>query len=112
VVKNAEIVLPGIALSYCSSGIKNGSLIAAQAADSLLTIKGIHTSFVLYPDNGDVIISGRSLGNVNVQMVLEKLGGGGHLSVAGAQLNDVELDEAKEKVISALKDYLEEGKVK
>ncbi|NLO81442.1 MAG: hypothetical protein GX094_00020 [Clostridiales bacterium] len=112
VVKNAEIVLPGVALSYCSPGIKNGSLIAAQAADNLLTIKGIHTSFVLYPDGGDVIISGRSLGNVNVQMVLEKLGGGGHLTVAGAQLNGIDLGEAREKVISALKDYLEEGNKK
>ncbi len=112
VVKNAEIVLPGIALSYCSPGIKNGSLIAAQSADSLLTIKGIHTSFVLYPDKDDVIISGRSLGNVNVQVVLEKLGGGGHLSVAGAQLHDIDLEEAKEKVISAIKEYLEEGSTK
>ena len=112
VVKNAEIVLPGVALSYCSPGIKNGSLIAAQAADNLLTIKGIHTSFVLYPDGGDVIISGSSLGNVNVQMVLEELGGGGHLTVAGAQLNGIDLGEAREKVISALKDYLEEGNKK
>ena len=67
---------------------------------------------MLYPDKDDVIISGRSLGNVNVQVVLEKLGGGGHLSVAGAQLHDIDLEEAKEKVISAIKEYLEEGSTK
>jgi len=110
VVKNAQIIAPGVALAYCPPNIKNGSLIAAQAADSLLTIKGIHTSFVLYPSGDGVMISGRSLGNVNVQMVLEKLGGGGHLTVAGAQLGRMSLDEARQKVIKALKDYLEEGK--
>jgi len=110
VVKNAQIIAPGVALAYCPPNIKNGSLIAAQAADSLLTIKGIHTSFVLYPSGDGVMISGRSLGNINVQMVLEKLGGGGHLTVAGAQLGRMSLDEARQKVIKALKDYLEEGK--
>ncbi|MFS8500468.1 MAG: DHH family phosphoesterase [Caldicoprobacter sp.] len=109
VVKNAQIIAPGVALAYCPPDIKNGQLIAAQAADSLLTIKGIHTSFVLYANGDDVMISGRSLGNVNVQMVLEKLGGGGHLTVAGAQLGNISLDEARQKVIKALKDYLEEG---
>nr|WP_243426400.1 DHH family phosphoesterase [Caldicoprobacter guelmensis] len=110
VVKNAQVIAPGVALAYCPPNIKNGSLIAAQAADSLLTIKGIHTSFVLYPSGDGVMISGRSLGNINVQMVLERLGGGGHLTVAGAQLGSISLEEARQKVIKALKDYLEEGK--
>jgi c-di-AMP phosphodiesterase-like protein len=108
IVKNAEIIEPGIALSYCPPQVKNGQLIAAQAADNLLTIRNIHTSFVLSLGEHGAIISGRSLGNINVQVVLEKLGGGGHLTIAGAQLDTMDLDEAKDKVITAIKDYLEE----
>ncbi|WIF95833.1 DHH family phosphoesterase [Caminicella sporogenes] len=110
VVRSAEIIEEGIAISVCKQNIKNIQLVAAQGADELLNIKGITTSFVLgLKEDGTIFISGRSLGNINVQRVLEKLGGGGHLTVAGTQLKDVTFDEAKEMLIDAIKEYLKEG---
>ena len=112
-VKNAYIIKDGIAASECPPGVKNPSLIAAQAADNLLTIRGINASFVLAQVDDGVIISGRSLGSINVQLILEKLGGGGHMTIAGAQLEDITIEEAKERVIKAVEEYLsEEGESK
>ena len=112
-VKKARILVPGIATSECPPGVKNPSLIAAQAADNLLTIRGINASFVLAQVDEGVIISGRSLGNINVQLILEKLGGGGHMTIAGAQLGDITIEEAKRRVVSAVEEYLsEEGESK
>lgn len=111
-VRAAEIVYPGIAIAICPPDIKNAPLIAAQAADNLLTIRGIHTSFVLCKNGDEIMISARSLGNVNVQVVLEKLGGGGHLTMAGAQISDITEEEAKQKVIEALEEYLKEDESK
>ncbi|MFY9427259.1 MAG: DHH family phosphoesterase [Caldicoprobacterales bacterium] len=112
-VKNAFIIRDSIAVSQCPPGVKNSSLIAAQAADNLLTIRGISASFVLAQVDDGVIISGRSLGNINVQLILEKLGGGGHMTIAGAQLDDITIEEARERVINAVEEYLsEEGESK
>ena len=112
-VKNAYIIKDGIAASECPPGVKNPSLIAAQAADNLLTIRGINASFVLAKVDNGVIISARSLGSINVQLILEKLGGGGHMTIAGAQLEDITMEEARERVIKAVEEYLsEEGESK
>lgn len=81
---------------------------AAQAADELLTIQGVKASFVLYRANGDVNISARSLGDVNVQLILETFGGGGHLTMAGAQLSDITMRDAKRLLINELDARLEE----
>ena len=75
---------------------------AAQAADELLNITKVQASFVLYKDGNRVIISARSLGNVNVQLILEKLGGGGHLATAGAQIQGKSMDEVMEELVSAI----------
>ncbi len=80
---------------------------AAQAADELLSIQGVAASFVLFSDSGSINISARSLGDMNVQLVMEKLGGGGHLTMAGAQLRDVSMDEAYAKVKEAVKEQEE-----
>lgn len=112
-VKKARILVPNIAISECPPGVKNPSLITAQAADNLLTIYGINASFVLAQADDGVIISGRSLGNINVQLILEKLGGGGHMTIAGAQLEGITIKEAERRVINALEEYLnEEGESK
>ncbi|HZJ57492.1 MAG TPA: DHH family phosphoesterase [Clostridia bacterium] len=112
-VKKARILAPNIATSQCPPGVKNPSLIAAQAADSLLTIRGIEASFVLGQMDGGVIISGRSLGRINVQLILEKLGGGGHMTIAGAQLKDITIEEAGRRIASVIQEYLnEEGESK
>ncbi|QZY55126.1 DHH family phosphoesterase [Crassaminicella profunda] len=110
VVKNAKSIGNNIALSVCSKDMENTSLVAAQAADELLNIRGITASFVLgIRNNQEIIISGRSLGDINVQLILEKLGGGGHLSVAGAQLKDKTIEEAKAVLEKAIEEYFEEG---
>jgi c-di-AMP phosphodiesterase-like protein len=98
-----------IAISRIPSDAKYPALVAAQAADELLNIKGINASFVLSQVNGDVFISGRSLGDINVQIVLEKLGGGGHLTVAGAQLLGLSINDGISKVKAAIEEYLREG---
>lgn len=80
--------------------------IAAQAADELLSIRGVQASFVLYRESDSVIISARSLGEINVQVILEKLGGGGHFDTAGAQVTDKKLDEVSQELTSAIDDVL------
>lgn len=109
VVKNAQMFKNSIAISVIPLAAKNPALVAAQAADELLNIKGINASFVLSRINGEIFISGRSLGDINVQVVLEKLGGGGHLTVAGAQLPGATLDEAIAKVKKSIDEYFKEG---
>ncbi|MBE3578920.1 MAG: DHH family phosphoesterase [Caldanaerobacter subterraneus] len=105
IVKNAEILDNGIAIAISPPAANN--LIIAQAADELLTIKGVKASFVLLQRGEDVAISGRSMGDVNVQIILEKLGGGGHLTVAGAQVKKP-MEEVLNELKQAIKEYFEE----
>ncbi|MBQ7667831.1 MAG: DHH family phosphoesterase [Clostridia bacterium] len=108
VIRGAEIIDNEIAISMCDSE-KDGALIAAQSADDLLNITGIKASFVLSKADGKIAISGRSLGDINVQVVLEKLGGGGSITIAGAQLSDVTEEEALEKLKGAIAEYKAEN---
>jgi len=107
IVKNAEIYDDEIAISKCEQELLNTSLVVAQAADDLLNIKGIKASFVLSPNDNRIVISGRSLGDINVQMILEKLGGGGSMTIAGAQVPNVTIDEALTELKNAIKEYKE-----
>ena len=108
IVKNAEIVNDTIGISIYEEKDKNANLICAKAADELLTISNITASFVI-GDNGDKIcISGRSIGDINVQVILEKLGGGGHITLAGAQLENMSLEEAKTELIIRINEYFTE----
>ena len=110
VVESAIIMEQGIAIATCPAGTGNCTLIAAQAADELVAIKGIEAAFVL-AERGDVIyISGRSIGQISVQLILEKLGGGGHQSIAGAQLHDVNMDQAINRLTNSINTYLKEAK--
>ncbi len=107
VIRNSDIVHNNIAIAVCSNEVDNHAQIAAQAADELLNLNGIETSFVLV-DMGEYInISGRSNGSLNVQMVLEKLGGGGHMMIAGAQLRNTTMDEAKKMLLNAIDEVLD-----
>ena len=83
-------------------------VLAAQAADELLNISGITASFVLYPDGDQIIISARSIGFANVQMILEPLGGGGNAATAGAQMKGVELKDALDQLIGSIDAFYEE----
>ena len=83
-------------------------VLAAQAADELLNISGITGSFVLYPDGDTVVISARSIGSANVQMILEPLGGGGNTATAGAQLKDCTVEKALEQLVDSINKFYEE----
>ena len=83
-------------------------MICAKAADELLTINNITASFVLGYIGDRVCISGRSIGDINVQIILEKLGGGGHITLAGAQIEGMTIEEAKEELIGKIEEYFSE----
>ena len=102
VIRNAETIDHNIAIAVCPSNIENAIQITAQSADELISLNGIETSFVLVDMGEFVNISGRSNGGMNVQVVLEKLGGGGHQTVAGAQVYGKTVDEAKELLMEAI----------
>ena len=87
---------------------KEVRIAASQAADELLSIKGVEASFTLFGDGKTVNMSARSLGNFNVQLVMEALGGGGHMTMAGACLADISVEEAKQRLQEAIDTYLEE----
>lgn len=109
IVSSAVIIEEGIALSQSSESAENIKTIISQGADELIDIKGIHTSFVLGSDPQEKIyISARSTGEINVQVILEKLGGGGHLETAGAQLEDMTAQEAKTLLLETIRESLEE----
>jgi len=107
-VRSAEVLPGGVALASVGEEMNNAPLIAAKSADELIGIKGIEAAFVLGRDGESISVSGRSLGNINVQIICERLGGGGHLTMAGAQLSDIELDEAEAKVRTAIEQYMQE----
>ncbi len=109
VVESAMLMERGIAVSVCGTDMENSPLIAAQAADELISIKGIRASFVLAQTGSTVLISGRSLGEINVQVILERLGGGGHLTVAGAQLTGAGTDDAMTRLKDSIDIYLKEA---
>lgn len=108
IVKKAEIVNDTIAISTYGRSTKDTSLICAKAADELLTISDITASFVLGKVGDKVCISGRSIGDINVQIILEKLGGGGHITLAGAQVTGMTVEETKQELINRINEYLSE----
>lgn len=111
VIHNTKMIHDNIAVSRFEKEANNSVLVAAQAADALLDINGIDASFVLTINDGKTHISGRSRGEVvSVQLILEKIGGGGHLNMAGAQLETTDLDEAEKILINAIDEYLIENK--
>ncbi len=97
----------GLAITECPEGIQNSSIVSAQTADQLITIEGIEASFVLYSlADGGIGVSARSQGAINVQLIMEALGGGGHRTVAGGQLYDMTMAEARDAVKKAAQEKL------
>ena len=100
------------AISVCpSEGIENPTVVGAQAANELLNIIGVKASFVLTEFNNKIYVSARAIDEVNVQIIMERLGGGGHLNIAGAQLEGVDIDEARVKVKEVLTQMTKEGAI-
>lgn len=111
-ISRAEIFDEKFIISDCpSEGVESPTIVCAQAANELLNINGIEASFVLTKYNDKIYVSARSISNVNVQLIMEKIGGGGHQSIAGAQLEGYDIDEAKNLVITVVKKMLEEGEL-
>lgn len=91
IVRMAKMITRDVAVAVCRDHYANIRVLASQAADEMLTINGVRAAFVIYYASEDVVaISGRSFGDINVQLILEKLGGGGHMTVAGAQFGGSE----------------------
>ncbi len=108
IVSSAEIYR-GCALSFAKNYDDIG-LVAPQAADELLTIEGVESSVVMYKTSTGVSFSARSLGGMNVQVIMEALGGGGHQTMAGAQVKDITAEEAKKRLREAIDDYYDKAK--
>ncbi|NPV26762.1 MAG: hypothetical protein HPY81_04735 [Firmicutes bacterium] len=109
IIKNTELVFDGIAVSTYDELIPQPQLTAAQAADALLNVDGVKASFVICRTSDGVAISARSQGEINVQLLMEKLGGGGHLNVAAAQLSRVDPAEARVRLMRILQENFKEG---
>jgi len=106
VVKCAMIIKDSIGISTYNKVDKDANLICAKAADELLTINNITASFVIGDAGDKICISGRSIGDINVQLILEKMGGGGHITLAGAQLEGVTIEQAKEELIRQIEETI------
>lgn len=106
VLKDATFVHKGVAVASCLQSVDR--IVAAQAADELLNVQGVEASFVVYADDECVNISGRSSGEINVQVILETLGGGGNGNAAGAQLRDTTVKETMRRLNAAISAYFNE----
>ena len=106
IIKAARLYRKEIAIAALNTGTTR--VLAAQAADEMLNISGITASIVLYPDNDRVIISARSMGDVNVQMILEPLGGGGNTATAGAQIVGKSIKEVLDDLVASIDKFYEE----
>lgn len=109
IVKTASEVADGIAVAKTYEKYHNIKVIASQAADEMLNIGKIKASFVIYPFDDGAGVSARSLGDINVQLIVEKLGGGGHMTVAGAQLKNTDIDTAVRMTEQAVREYIKEN---
>ena len=108
IVANSEIINDTIAISIYDKEDSDANIICAKAADELLTISNITASFVIGKMDDKICISGRSIGDINVQLILEKLGGGGHITVAGAQIEGMTQEEVKQELINRINEYFTE----
>ena len=108
IVEKAEVLEHSIAISIYDEQDKDANIICAKAADELLTISNIVASFVIGMMGDRVCISGRSIGDINVQLILEKLGGGGHITLAGAQVEGMTTEEVKTELINRINEYFSE----
>ena len=111
-VSQAEIYRTDYAISVCKSNdLESPTIVGAQAANELLNIKGIKASFVLTEYMGRIYVSARSIDEVNVQVITERLGGGGHMTIAGCQFEGITVSEGINKIKRCLDEMLEEGEL-
>jgi cyclic-di-AMP phosphodiesterase len=110
-IESVEFFLEGIAIAKGKNGEAFEQIVIAQAADTLLTMDGVQASFVISKRSDQLIaISARSLGGINVQLIMESIDGGGHLTNAATQLSDISIEEAEALLKNAITDYIEGGR--
>lgn len=110
-VRQAEVYRREYAIAVCPNNIESPTVLAAQAANELLDISGIKASFVLTEYQGKIYMSARSIDEVNVQIIAEKLGGGGHINSAGAQFDHTNMEEAINALKETINQMIEEGDI-
>ncbi len=111
-IHNLSVYEKHFAISYCpSEGLESPNVIAAQVANDLLNIADIKASIVFTKIGSTVYISARSIDEVNVQVMMEKIGGGGHRAIAGAQLKDVSVEEAETMIKNLISDMIDKGEI-
>ena len=111
-VSRAEVFCEQFAMADCdSTGLESPTVVCAQAANEMLNISGINASFVMTDYNNRIYISARSIDKINVQLIMERLNGGGHMNIAGAQLDGYTIEEAKNCLRETVKLMLEEGDI-
>lgn len=111
-IQDTELYLDEYAIAESmSEGVESPTVLGAKIANSLLDINRVKASFVLTRYNGKIYISARSIDEVNVQVMMERLGGGGHINMAGAQLQDMDMDQAKECVRQEIDKMIQEGEI-
>lgn len=112
-VRHAEVYRGAYAISICpADNIESPTVACAQAANELLNIIGIKASFVLTEYNGKIYISARSIDEINVQLIMERMGGGGHMNSAGTQLTGCSLEAAKRTIQNTIDEMIEKGDIK
>ncbi|WP_425059409.1 Cyclic-di-AMP phosphodiesterase GdpP [Sporomusa carbonis] len=109
IIETTEMPYEGVTIAICPADVKNAQVVAAQTADMLLNIEGVRVSFVLFNTDDAIGVSARSHGDINVQVIMEKLGGGGHQSVAGAKIRNASAELIKAKIIELVDSYLKES---
>lgn len=113
IVRNAEVYKNYFAISKCEpKGIESPTVVGAQAANELLNIVGIKASFVLTSFDEKIYVSSRSIDEIDVQEIMERIGGGGHLHIAGAQVSDSSIEEVKIRIHDILDEMLDKGEIK
>lgn len=113
VIRHAQVYRGSFAISICPAGeIESPTVVGAQAANELLNIIGIRASFVLTEYQGKIYVSSRSIDEINVQRIMERLGGGGHMNTAGCQIQGCSLKQAEKLIEVTIDEMIEEGEIK
>ena len=112
IVSGAQVFREEYAIaSFSNDDLDSPTIIGAQAANELLNIKGIKASFVLTEHNGKIFVSARAIDEVNVQVIMERLGGGGHINIAGTQFQHTDMDEAVKALKQTIDTMIAEGDI-
>ena len=112
IVRHAEVYKGYFAISvFEGSDLESPTVVGAKAANELLNIVGIKASFVLTEYQNKIFVSSRSIDEIDVQLIMDRLGGGGHVNMAGAQIEDATIEEVKLRIQQILDDMMEEGEI-